>query len=126
MTETQHPKSHGSEAIRGWLETTVRALVDAPQAVTVGALDGERTTILEVEVAPSDVSRIVGRKGRTAEAIRSILNGFGGRAGRRYVLAISEPDERRTEMPGAAGLVIPVKVERHAGGPFRIQVEHGD
>lgn len=127
MTEIQtSEKQSGTEAIRGWLESTVRALVDAPDAVSVGAVDGDRTTILEVEVAPPDVRRIVGRKGRTADAIRSILLGIGGKAQRRFVLAISEPNERQTELPGAAGLAVPVQVERRAVGPFRLGVEHGD
>lgn len=127
MTEIQTSgKQSGTEAIRGWLESTVRALVDAPDAVSVGALDGDRTTILEVEVAPPDVRRIVGKKGRTADAIRSILLGIGGKEHRRYILAISEPEGRQTEMPGSAGLKVPVKVERREVGPYRLGVEHGD
>lgn len=127
MTEIQNSQIQpGTEAIRGWLEGTVRALVDVPDAVRVGSLDGEHTTILEVEVAASDVSRVVGRKGRTVDALRAILLSMGGRARRRYIVAVSEPGDRLTEMPGNAGLRVPVKVERREGGTLRFGIEHGD
>lgn len=73
------------------LTSLVAELVDHPQAVTVATVDGSSSTIFEVSVARDDVKRLVGRKGRTADAVRLLLGHLGTKAGRRYRLEILEP-----------------------------------
>ena len=67
-----------------------RALVDFPEEVEVGAVEGRHTTVLELKVAKTDMGKIIGRQGRTAQAIRTILSAASGKTGKRYVLEIIE------------------------------------
>ena len=82
------------EQTRCVVETLVRALVDEPEAVAIKAVQGGQAVIFEVAVHPEDVRRIVGRKGRTADACRELLTNLGSKAGRRFHLEIVEPKER--------------------------------
>ncbi|HEX2715618.1 MAG TPA: KH domain-containing protein [Candidatus Acidoferrales bacterium] len=59
------------------LEMIARALVDRPEEVKVRLVEGERLTVLELCVHPEDVAKVIGRQGRTAEAIRTILGAVG-------------------------------------------------
>jgi hypothetical protein len=68
----------------------VRALVDYPEEVAVSEVEGGQTVILELRVAKSDFGKVIGKRGRTAQAIRAILNAASGKAKRRYVLEIIE------------------------------------
>lgn len=67
-----------------------KALVDYPEEVHVTEVAGERTTVLEVKVAKTDFGKVIGKQGKTANAIRTILNGTGTKIGRRAVLEILE------------------------------------
>jgi len=67
-----------------------RALVDMPDAVAVHEVQGEQATVLELRVAPSDVGKVVGKQGRTARAIRTILLAVGSKSRRRLTLEILE------------------------------------
>jgi predicted RNA-binding protein YlqC (UPF0109 family) len=67
-----------------------RALVDFPEEVEVGAVEGRQTTVLELKVAKNDMGKIIGRQGRTAQAIRTILSAASGKTGKRHVLEIIE------------------------------------
>lgn len=67
-----------------------RALVEDPGSVKVGAVETETTTAIELQVAPEDLGRIIGRKGRMAGAIRAILSAAGTRSGKKYLLEILE------------------------------------
>jgi len=67
-----------------------RALVDFPEEVEVGAVEGRHTTVLELKVAKTDMGKIIGRQGRTAQAIRTILSAASGKTGKRHVLEIIE------------------------------------
>ena len=67
-----------------------RALVDFPEEVQVDAVEGRHTTVLEIKVAKNDMGKIIGRKGRTAQAIRTILSAASGKTGKRHVLEIIE------------------------------------
>lgn len=78
------------------LTLLVQALVDRPDVVDIHPIASEQLTIFEVRVAPEDVRRIIGRKGRTADAIRELLSKLGGKVGRRYHLEILEPTGRVT------------------------------
>lgn len=78
------------------LDLLIRGLVDLPDEVTVHTLAADQSTIFEVRVDADDVRRIIGRRGRTANAIRELLTSLGARARRRYHLEIVEPDHRVT------------------------------
>lgn len=72
------------------VETVCKSLVDNPDQVQVTQIDGEQTTILELRVAPSDLGKVIGKQGRTARAIRTILAAAGMKQRRRYNLEIIE------------------------------------
>ena len=74
------------------VELIAKALVDQPEKVAVSVLDGEQTTILELNVAPEDLGKVIGKQGRTARAIRIILGAAGMKIKRRYNLEIIEKD----------------------------------
>lgn len=67
-----------------------RALVDDPDAVEVKAIEGDRTVIFEVSVAAEDLGKIIGREGRTARALRTLLAATSARHRKRAVLEILE------------------------------------
>jgi len=67
-----------------------KALVDIPEEVTVREVEGEHVTILELRVAVNDLGKVIGKQGRTADAIRAILGAAGMKLNRRYTLEILE------------------------------------
>ncbi len=67
-----------------------KALVDRPEMVQVNELVGEKTTVLELRVAPEDIGKVVGKQGRTARAMRIILNASATKLRKRAVLEILE------------------------------------
>ena len=75
------------------VESIVKAIVDHPDDVKVNEVSGEMTTIIELRVAPSDMGKVIGRQGRTAKAIRTILNAAGMRANRRMEFEIVNVNE---------------------------------
>ena len=68
----------------------VRALVDQPEEVSVNEFGGSHTTVLEVRVAKMDMGKVIGKKGRTAQAIRTILGAAAGKTRKSYLLEIVE------------------------------------
>ena len=70
------------------LETIARALVDEPDSVSVTEVSGVRTTILELKVAKIDIGKVIGKKGRTADALRIILSAVSAKEKTRTVLEI--------------------------------------
>ena len=72
------------------IERIARALVDKPEEVTVTALEGSQSTVLELKVAKDDLGKIIGRQGRTARSLRTILSAASGKEKRRVVLEIVE------------------------------------
>lgn len=76
--------------IRGLVEMIAQALVDEPGQVSVQALDGGESTVLELRVAPGDVGKVIGKQGRTARAVRTILGAASMKLHRRYTLEILE------------------------------------
>lgn len=81
------------------IELMIRALVDHPEGVKIQVVMGSQAVIYEIEVISEDVKRVIGRKGRTADAIREILTNLGAKAGRRYLLEIVEPKDRPRRPP---------------------------
>ena len=72
------------------IKEIVKALVDQPDEVSVTEIVGENTTVLELKVAKSDMGMVIGKQGRNAQALRTILSAAGGKSRRRYVLEIVE------------------------------------
>ncbi len=67
-----------------------KALVDSPDQVQVHEVEGEQTTVFELRVAPDDLGKIIGKQGRTARSIRTILGAVGTKLNRRFTLEILE------------------------------------
>lgn len=68
----------------------VKGVVDQPDQVSVTEIEGETTTVLELRVAKSDMGKVIGKQGRNALAIRTILSAACGKTRRRYILEIVE------------------------------------
>lgn len=68
----------------------VKALVDEPDQVSVTEIEGGHTIVLEVGVAKSDMGKVIGKKGRNAQALRTIMSAVAGKTRKRYVLEIME------------------------------------
>lgn len=79
-----------SEELRLLIEYLAKALVDAPDQVHVHQIAGEQTTVIELKVAKEDLGKVIGKQGRTARAIRTILNGASTKLRKRTVLEIIE------------------------------------
>ncbi len=67
-----------------------KALVDKPEEVHVNEVEGERTTVYELRVATSDLGKVIGKQGKTARSIRTILSAAGTKLKKRCVLEILE------------------------------------
>lgn len=67
-----------------------KMLVDFPDKVLVNEIEGENTTVIELKVAKEDLGKIIGKQGRTARAIRTVLNGASTKLRKRTVLEIIE------------------------------------
>jgi predicted RNA-binding protein YlqC (UPF0109 family) len=70
------------------VEAIAKAIVDKPDQVQVRAIEGEQITVFELRVHASDLGILIGRQGRNAEAIRTILNGVGMKLRKRFTLEI--------------------------------------
>lgn len=77
-------------AMKDLLEEIARALVDHPEDVQVTEVEGEQTTVLELRVRNDDLGKVIGRQGRTARAIRTLLSAAGMKVQKRFVLEILE------------------------------------
>jgi predicted RNA-binding protein YlqC (UPF0109 family) len=72
------------------IEDIAKALVDIPEQVSVSEVKGEQVTVLELKVAPGDLGKVIGKQGRTARSIRTILGAAGMKLNRRFTLEILE------------------------------------
>ena len=72
------------------IKSIAQKLVDHPEQVEVAEIEGHQTTVLELSVADGDLGKIIGKQGRTAHAIRTILGAASGKRGKRYILEIVE------------------------------------
>ena len=72
------------------IERIARALVDNPEEVAVTALEGSQATVLELKVAKEDLGKIIGKQGRTARSLRTILGAASAKMRKRVVLEIVE------------------------------------
>ena len=76
--------------VRDLVQEIAKALVDIPDQVTVNEVQGEQATIFELRVAPSDLGKVIGKQGRTARSIRTLLGAVGMKLNRRFSLEILE------------------------------------
>ena len=72
------------------LEHVTRVLVDAPDQGSVSQMEQDGETVLELTVAESDLGKVIGKSGRTARALRTLLSAAGVKANKRYALEILE------------------------------------
>ena len=72
------------------VEEIAKALVDIPEEVAVREVEGEQATLLELRVAPTDLGKVIGKQGRTARSIRTLLGAAGMKLNRRFTLDILE------------------------------------
>ena len=82
--------SEHSGDMRALIEQIAKALVDEPDHVLVSLVDDEQTTVLELKVAPNDLGKVIGKQGRTARAMRTLLGAAGMRFHKRFTLEILE------------------------------------
>jgi len=76
--------------MRALVEQIAKALVDEPEQVAVRSIDGEQITVLELRVSQNDLGKVIGKQGRTARSIRTILGAAGMKLKKRYTLEILE------------------------------------
>lgn len=76
--------------MKALVEQIAKALVDSPEEVAVNEVEGERTTVYELRVANSDLGKVIGKQGKTARSIRTILSAAGTKLKKRCVLEILE------------------------------------
>jgi len=76
--------------VKELLEFLVRSLVDEPEKVSVTEVKGEKSVVYEVRVAPSDTGKIIGKQGRVARALRTIVKAASAKRGTKAVVEILE------------------------------------
>jgi predicted RNA-binding protein YlqC (UPF0109 family) len=76
--------------VRALIEQIAKGLVDAPDQVSVNQVDSEQATVLELKVEPNDMGKVIGKQGRTARAMRTLLGAAGLRFHKRFTLEIVE------------------------------------
>jgi predicted RNA-binding protein YlqC (UPF0109 family) len=79
-----------SSELKTLIELVSKALVDMPEHVEVNEIEGEQTTVIELKVDKSDLGKVIGKQGRTARALRTILNAASTKLRKRSVLEIIE------------------------------------
>ena len=70
------------------IEFIVKTLVDDPTSVHINEVQGEKTTVLELKVKEDDIGKVIGKQGRIAKAMRTILNACSTKEGKKYTLEI--------------------------------------
>lgn len=76
--------------VRILIEQVAKAIVDAPDQVTVDAVEEDGENILELKVAETDLGKVIGKSGRTARALRTLLSAAGTKQHKHYTLEILE------------------------------------
>jgi predicted RNA-binding protein YlqC (UPF0109 family) len=72
------------------IEAMAKSLVDKPEDVKVTEVEGEKTTVYELRVSENDLGKVIGKQGKTARSMRTILSAAGTKLGKRCVLEILE------------------------------------
>ena len=76
--------------LKGLIEFIAKALVDNPDQVKVSEIEGEKTSVIELSVSKEDLGKVIGKQGRTARAMRTILSAASTKVRKRAVLEIIE------------------------------------
>jgi predicted RNA-binding protein YlqC (UPF0109 family) len=76
--------------MKEFIEYIVKNLVDHPDEVKIQEIEGSRTTVYELRVGQSDLGKVIGKEGRTAKSLRTLLAAVAARQGKRAVLEILE------------------------------------
>ena len=84
---------HEMVAVEELVREIARALVDEPEAVEVQSVARDENTILKLKVAPGDVGKVIGKQGRTARSVRTILSAVSMKLHHRYTLDILEEED---------------------------------
>jgi predicted RNA-binding protein YlqC (UPF0109 family) len=79
-----------SNGVKALLQDIAKALVDTPDSVAVNEVAGEHATVFELRVAESDLGKVIGKQGRTARSLRTLLTAVGTKMNRRFTLEILE------------------------------------
>ena len=79
-----------SNGVKTLVEEIAKALVDTPDGVVVKEISGEHATVFELRVAKGDLGKVIGKQGRTARSIRTLLGAVGTKLNRRFSLEILE------------------------------------
>ncbi len=77
-------------AMKDIVETTAKSLVDNAEKVQVTEIEGEKTIVIELRVDPAELGKVIGKQGRIARALRTLLSAMGRKTGKRVVLEILE------------------------------------
>ena len=96
MTDTSLPLGGAVEQMCDLMLSLAKALVDQPEEVRVEPMTGETETVLRLYVAPDDLGKLIGKQGRTARSLRTILSAAGTRLQHRFSLDVQSdelPDE---------------------------------
>ena len=75
-------------SMKNLVEFIAKALVDEVSHIEINEIQGNQTNIIELKVAKEDIGKVIGRQGRTADAIRTILTCAAAKASKRYILQI--------------------------------------
>lgn len=78
------------QSLKDLVDFMARSLVDQPDKVSVNEVAGEQTTVVELSVAKEDLGKVIGKQGRTAKSMRTILNAASTKLNKRSVLEIME------------------------------------
>ncbi len=76
--------------LKDLIKEITAALVDNPEQIKISEVDGDKTAVIELRVARTDFGKVIGKKGRTAQAIRTILSAASAKIGKRAILEILE------------------------------------
>lgn len=77
--------------VKEFLENLIKQIVDNPDEVKIDEVKGQNTTVYELEVHKDDVGKVLGRKGKTVQAVRTLLNAVGRKHGSQTMLEILDP-----------------------------------
>jgi len=93
-TCTHYARDSVAEDIRKLIEKIAQGLADLPDKVSVEAVQGEQTVVLKLSTAPEDLGKVIGKQGRTARSMRTILGAVSMKLKKRFTLEILESQDR--------------------------------
>lgn len=80
-----------------WINATAKQLVDNPDAVTTNTISGKQTDVIELNVDPKDLGKVIGKSGKLAQSMRTLVMAMSTKNGQKVILEIVEPNRKRTE-----------------------------